>query len=320
MSTKPKVGIIGCGGIAESHRKGYEQNGITPFAVADASPEQAREFAGKCEGALACASYQELLASGVEAVSICTPPDSHREIALAALERGIHVLCEKPLAGTVEDCHAIEEAAAKSSAAFMVAFRHRFLPIHQTMRRLIRDEGLGEIVLFRNFFGGPKPQLMDRWFGRRAIAGGGALMDTAIHGVDLFRFYCGEVAAASGELGATFPGADVEASGVLSLRSESGALGLVAASWSIGTGKALVEIDTEEGALVCDYTRRGEIVVRRKGAAESEVLKVEPSNGFAEQIAAFLQALARGSAPSPSASDGSRAVEVIHSVYAANGL
>lgn len=164
MENKPKIGIIGCGVIVESHRKGYEQNGLVPVAFADVSGERAAEFAAKTEGARGYGSHLELLESGVTAVSICTPPNSHREIAVAALERGIHVLCEKPLAGTLEEARAIETAVAGSDVAFMMAFRHRFLPAHQTMRKLIRAGGLGKIVLFRNIFGGSNPGMKDKWF------------------------------------------------------------------------------------------------------------------------------------------------------------
>lgn len=316
MENKPQIGIIGCGAIAESHRKGYEQNGLAPVAFADVSAERATAFAAKTEGARGYGSHLELLESGVTAVSICTPPNSHREIAVAALERGIHVLCEKPLAGTLEDSRAIETAAVGSNAVFMMAFRHRFLPAHQKMRELIRSGGLGKIVLFRNIFGGPNPGMKDKWFSRRAISGGGSLMDTSIHAVDLFRFYCGEIAAVSGQVNRMFSGTDVEDSGVLSLRSESGALGLVASSWNIGAYHARVEIDTEEGALSFNYHQKDVIFVRRKEAKTDETFPVTPSNGFTEQIASFLQTLADRRTPSPSVLDGLRAVEAISRVYA----
>jgi len=320
MKNEPRVGIIGCGAIAESHLEGYEKNGITPVAFADISKERADAFATKLGTARTYSSSEELLNSGIDAINICTPPNLHCQIALAALDRGIHVLCEKPLAGTLADSLAIEDAAAKSPAVFMMAFRHRFLPAHLKMRELIQSGDLGKIILFRNIFGGPMPSMKDKWFCQQAIAGGGVLMDTSTHGLDLFRFYCGEVAASSGHIAKAFEGTDVEDSGVVSLRAESGALGLVTSSWNMGTWKAVVEIETEFGALLYDYSNGAEIKVRRKDVKTTETIEVVESGGFSEQISHFLQTIADQSAPSPSAFDGRRAVEILDNLYLSESL
>jgi predicted dehydrogenase len=317
MEQPLKIGIIGCGQVAESHLRGYQQNQILDFAFADVSPERAKAFAAKVTGASAFDSYTQLLEeSGVQAISICTPPGIHREIAVAALNRGIHVLCEKPLAGTLEDCVAIEEAAQRSNAAFMMAFRHRFLPAHQTIKGLLqKDNSLGKIVLFQNIFGGPATDFKDKWFCNRAIAGGGVLLDTSIHGLDLFRFYCGEIQTSSGQARRTFCGTDVEDTGTLSVRAQSGALGLIASSWNIGTWIATVEIHTENARVIYDYNFPEEIVVKRKGVATDEKLAVTASDGFTEQIHHFLGSIKARTAPTPAAFDGRRSVEVITGVY-----
>lgn len=315
MKEKLRVGIIGCGGVAISHLDGYKNNGLLPVAFADISKERAEALAQDSGAARAYSSSDELLDSGIDAISLCTPPNMHREVALAALERGIHVLSEKPLAGTLADSLAIEEAAAKSRAILMMAFRHRFLPAHQKMRDLIQSGELGKIVLFRNIFGGSAPEMKDKWFSQRAIAGGGTLMDTSIHGVDLFRFYCGEVTGSCGQIAKAFEGTDVEDSGILSLRAESGALGLLASSWNIGAWNAKVEIDTDGGALLYDYGNGTEIQVRRKDVESTETIVVPPSRGFSEQITHFLKTIEEQGAASPSAFDGRRAVEIIDNVY-----
>ncbi len=315
MSTQPKVGIIGCGAIAESHRIGYQKNNLIPVAVADVSETHASELAKKCDNAQVFRSFTDLLESGVEAVSICTPPGTHHEIAVAALERGIHVLCEKPLAATLEDCRQIEKAEAASSAVFMVAFRHRYLPVHQAMRALIEKEGLGRIVLFRNLFGGPMPAMKDKWFSKRAIAGGGVLMDTSSHGVDLFRFYCGEIASFAGQTNRLFENTDVEDTGAVVLRSEDGALGIIASSWTIGTWNAIVQIDTEKASLTYDYSNSGEFILQRGADAPKEKVSVKSSDGFAEEITCFLKVIAGSDTNYPSATDGHRVVEVFQGIY-----
>lgn len=316
MKHSIKVGIVGCGAIAKSHVTGYHQNAIYPVGFADASLDRAVELSKHSNGAKAYSAYRDLLDSGVDAISICTPPNIHREIAVEALKRGIHVLCEKPLAASLEDCLAIEEAGYGATAKLMMAFRHRFLPAHKKIQELIDGGDFGRPVLFQNLFGGPMPEMQGKWFTQRAVAGGGVLMDTSVHGIDLFRFYCGEVVAASGQTHRAFEGTDVEDTGALVLLAKEGAIGLIAASWNIGSWNALVKIHTEAGLLVFDYNKEDEIQVKRGHGSEMERIEVKPSNGFSEQIACFLQSIESGAAPSPSAIDGRKVAEVLEGIYA----
>lgn len=315
-STIPSIGIIGCGTIAAAHLSAYQASSAQVSAVSDISQERAEALATKIGTAAAYTDYLELLDSGkVNAVSICTPPHLHREIAIAALERGIHVLCEKPLAGTLEDSRAIVDAASASQACFQIAFRHRFLPAHQKMSALLASSELGKIVFFENIFGGPAQSISEKWFARRAISGGGVLMDTAIHGIDLFRFYCGEITDVSGHVDHVFTGTDVEDSAALVLKAESGAIGILQSSWNLAVWQAKVTVHTDHAALFYDYADPKRIKLRRRGAQESEWLEVEASGGFAEQTAHFLASIAAGTTPSPGVGDGLRAVEIIDGIY-----
>ncbi len=321
MQTTPTIGIIGCGSIAEAHLAAYQANAAAIVAVSDIDPDRAAAFAAKAGGATPYSDYLALLDSGkVNAVSICTPPHLHREIAIAALERGIHIQCEKPLAGTLEDSRAIVEAARDSRSLFQIAFRHRFLPAHRKIVSLLQGGELGRVIFFENIFGGPAQYMAGRWFSQRAIAGGGALMDTAIHAVDLFRFYCGEIASVSGRVDRAFEGTDVEDSGAVLLRAESGAIGVLLASWNIGTGQAKVSVHTDRAHLLYEYANPTRILLKRHGATEPEVIEVEASGGFTEQTAHFLESIAAGREPSPGLNDGLRAVEVIDEIYTRHPL
>ena len=160
--------------------------------------------------------YAGLLDSGlVDVVSICTPPVAHEEPAVMALERGIHVMLEKPMAHTVESGRRILEAAEKSGAVLTIGFRHRFLPAIQKLRELVQDGTLGPVVLYQNAFTGPAFQMKDRWFSKKAISGGGTLMDTSIHSVDIFRFIVGEIAEQRALTAHHLEGTDVEDASML---------------------------------------------------------------------------------------------------------
>ena len=310
-----KLGIIGCGNIAASHLRGFASAGAEITAFADALPDRAEAMAKKVAGGTAYAGSQELIeTSGVDAVIICTPPNLHRDIAIAAIAGGLHVLCEKPLAATLADCLAIERAAAGSDLVFMTAFRHRFLPAHQEMKRLLAGRGLGRIVMFQNVFGGPARESASMWFCKRSIAGGGVYLDTCVHGLDLFRFYCGEVQCCSGQAVQAFEGTDVEDSAVMALRSQGGTVGTLAGSWNIGTWRMAVELLTENGRLLYDYAVPEQILIE-DAAGKTEILPTAKSDGFAEQAAYFLSCIAGNKPAEPGATDGRRAVEIITGLY-----
>ncbi|MEI6034654.1 MAG: Gfo/Idh/MocA family oxidoreductase [Verrucomicrobiae bacterium] len=307
--------MIGCGQIAESHLRGFLACGAEVIAFADAVLERAEAMAGKSPGGHAYPGYQELITeAGVDAIIICTPPNLHREISVAALERNLHVLCEKPLAATLEDSLAIERAAASSRSTFMTAFRHRFLPAHQSMKKILATSGLGKPVIFQNIFGGPSRESAAKWFCNQAIAGGGVFLDTCVHGVDLFRFYCGEIQVCSGQSVRDFSGTSVEDSGVMTLRSQGGTLGTISGSWNIGTWRMAVEVLTENGRVLYDYAAPTQILVE-DGDGKIEFVPTVKSDGFQEQAAYFLSRAASGSPAEPGAIDGRRAVEVIAGLY-----
>lgn len=316
---QPRIGIIGCGGIAAHHANACRANGATVTALADLHRPAAEKMAsGLPRNPRVFDTADELIESGLaDVVCICTPPADHEHIAVAALARGIHVICEKPLAHTLESGRRVLEAAERSSALLMPGFRHRFLPAIRRIRELVVAGAIGEIVYLNNVFAGPASFLKDRWFGKRAIAGGGALMDTTSHSVDLFRFLCGEIGGQRGFTHTSLPGIDVEDTGILIVKSEQGAVGAFTASWIAGTGSAVIDIMGTKGRIFFDYDRDTEIRVLPAEGGEPQIIAVKSSLGFVEEMAHFFRAI-RGEEPlGCTARDGLRALEIIQNVYTA---
>ena len=126
------IGIIGCGRIAQvRHIPEYDKNqDARIYGVYDINEKRAKEVAEKYH-AIPYKSYEEMLAdSAIDAVSICTANYSHCEISVKALTAGKHVLCEKPMAVTYEECQAMVEAAKKSGKYLMICQQERLLPVH----------------------------------------------------------------------------------------------------------------------------------------------------------------------------------------------
>lgn len=316
-----KVGIIGCGDIAEQHAAAYVANGATIVALADVNRVATEKFAAKYEGAKAFDDYKALLDSGlVDVISICTPPSTHEEIAVSALSKGIHVLCEKPLANTIEEGLRIAEAARASKAKFTIGFRHRFFPAVRKVKELIDSGKIGPVVFIDNNFTGSAVHFKDRWFSRKAIAGGGTMMDTTSHSIDIFRYLVGEIAESHGVVHRNWAETDVEDASVLVVKSESGVLGTLTASWTAGVGFAKIDVIGQSGRILFDYHRGGEVQYKERGEDEFTEVPVEPSSGFPEEIGAFLKSLNSTESESPTIEDGVRSLEIIQNVYKASGL
>jgi predicted dehydrogenase len=307
-----KIGVVGCGGIGAVHVRSWAKvDGARVAAACDADLERAR-----AAGAPAYDDFARMLdEQPLDAVDICTPPHLHAPLALEALGRGLPVLCEKPLARNPEEARRIVGAAEKAGVLLMTAFCHRFHPPVEAVHELIRNGTLGRVLMFRNRFGTRFAGVEDRWFSDREIAGGGALMDTSVHSVDLFRHLVGEVAQAAGALASFNPAiTDVEDSAAILLTADTGAIGVIEASWMTPWSANVVEVYGENGAAVIDYDS-GQTRYRLQGA---EVWKEIPNtNGdrFVEELRHFAAVLRGETGPRVTGQDGLRAVEVIYQAY-----
>lgn len=309
-----RAGIIGCGEIAARHLRGYRENGVAVIACVDVNAANARGLACEANDAEVFETVAAMLTTvKPDLVSVCTPPAYHEEAAVACLTAGVHVLCEKPLAHTAAAAQRMVTCASGCEALLMTAFRHRFLPAHVQIRALIRSGALGRPVCFNNVFCGPAFDMNEKWFSKRAVAGGGVLMDTSTHSVDLFRYFFGEIAQATAMTHMHLERTDVEDTAALCLRASDGTIGTILASWVAGAGEAFVDVAGQTGRAFYDYTRANRLLIQVADNTEERV--VVASDGVTEQIAHFMAAI-KGEAPlSCTAVDGFRAVEIIQSCY-----
>jgi predicted dehydrogenase len=243
---EPRVGIIGLGSIGRTHIATWQANGITPVAFADAVPA-ALEATIDQHGGEGFADGIELIRSGkIDIVSICTPPLFHKDLAIAAAEAGVAVLCEKPLARTLEDAEAIVEAVERTGILFTVGFCHRFEPAIEKLKEMIDAGDLGDIMTFRNRFAGLKADAHMTWFGNPALAGGGVMADTNVHSIDIFRHLVGDPtdvhAFTSTRETEHGPELQVDDTALLTLRTAQGALGIIEGSWRTPPGEWTVTI------------------------------------------------------------------------------
>ena len=242
-----RVGIIGCGKIAQiRHIPEYAAN---PHAEVcgfyDINQARAEELASKF-GGRAYASYQELLADErIDAVSVCAANHVHAEISIAALKAGKHVLCEKPMAVTLEECKAMVAAAEESGKYLMIGQNQRLAKAHSKAKELIEQGAIGKVLTFRTIFGhgGPETWSIDPgrnvWFFDKTKAAMGAMADLGIHKTDMIQYVLGSRIVRTQAVLTTLDKRDatggligVDDNAICIYHMENGVIGTMTASWT----------------------------------------------------------------------------------------
>ena len=197
--SETRIGLLAYGAIGHEHNQAVQATpGLELTAVCDTNPERievARELAPTVA---AFTDAEEMLASGlVDLVVISTPPNSHHDWAMKSLSRGLHVVMEKPMALTAEECDAAMAYAAAQDKTLIVFQNRRFDADFVTMRRLINEGAIGEVFHYDSFVGGySRP--CDYWHSD-ALVSGGAIFDWGSHYLDqVLNIFSAPIAYVSG--------------------------------------------------------------------------------------------------------------------------
>lgn len=250
MTESVAFGLVGAGGIAQSYLQvfpGLEEAEIA--AVADVRPDAATS-AAEALGCEAYGSWQELAERAtLDAVLICTPPDTHAEIALHFLERDVAVLCEKPF--TIDLGSARELAAASEAHDTLLTMASKFRYVQDVIRAksILASGILGDIILFENVFAS-RAEMSHRWNSDPAVSGGGVLIDNGTHSVDIVRYFLGPIVDVLAIEGKRVQSLEVEDTVQLFVQAHSGARGTIDLSWSLDKQRdAYIEIYGSNGTV-----------------------------------------------------------------------
>lgn len=318
------IGIVGLGEIGQVHLRGFQRAPqlAQVRAVTDVDT-RLRSATATVSGAADCASLQELLAAdGVQAVSVCVPHNLHREVALAAIAAGKHVLLEKPMAVTVGECDEIIDAAARAGVRVGVSHNQLFHPPHVRACQLLQSGALGRPLLLRMRLGiGGK---FAGWRADPVATGGGLLLDAGVHRFYMARALGGEISELAAMADA--PRRRGEDLAVVLMRFTSGALGVIEANYHCPPGAFddAIEVCATDGMLYlsgceADFEgfRTGPALRRYDGSWHEE--HVEPGSwreSVYASVQAFARALAQGEPPPVDGREGRAVVELIERVYA----
>lgn len=331
-------GIVGCGMIAGFHAKAVKEAGGKLVACFDALPESAARFA-EANGCKAYSDLKAMLADpGVQIVTICTPSGAHLDPALAAAEAGKHLIVEKPLEITLERCDNIIAACEKNGVLLATVFHSRF---HQSLLRLKEaiDAGrfgrmtMGDAIV--KWYRTQEYYDSGAWRGTWELDGGGALMNQAIHTIDLLTWLMGPVKEVTAQIALlAHQRIAVEDTAVATVRFENGALGMIQGSTAVypgylkrieihgSTGSAVIE---EEDIIKWDFAvsvdADAEIREAMTNRHSSGGGAADPSaighHGHAMLFADLMQAVAEKRKPKIDGYEGRRSVEIILAIYEA---
>lgn len=190
--SKLKFGLIGAGGIAQAYAQAFNESKCCELvAVADIRKEAAIALAEIASGT-SSTDYRTMADVELDAVIVATPPATHAEIACFFMERGIPVLCEKPLTTNIEDAERMITTAERARVQFTMASKFRYCDDVVKAKSILASGVLGDVLQFENAFTA-KVDMSKRWNSNVQISGGGVLIDNGTHSVDIIRYFLGGI-------------------------------------------------------------------------------------------------------------------------------
>jgi len=324
------VAVAGCGMIGGVHVRALQEIPLAKAVGAwSRSPERAQAFATQ-HGIKGYASYEAMLADPeVQVVVVCLPSGYHAEYGIPAAQAGKHVIVEKPIDVTEARARALIEACRKADRQLSVVFQNRYTPAARRVRRAIQDGRLGTLILgdaYVKWWRTPEYYAGSPWRGTKAVDGGGALINQAIHTIDLLQWLMGGVRRVCGLVRTATHAIQSEDLGVAVVEFQNGAVGVIEGTTAVQPGfKERLEIHGQKGSL----TIEGGHVTSWKveGCPEADYVDPQPASfgGTASpvishvnhkaQLEDILAAIQAGR-PSPlSGEEGLKALKIVLGIY-----
>lgn len=326
-----RAGVIGCGSIAiHRHIPEYAANENCTMAgyfdpVAGRAQKMADQYGGKVYD-----SIEALLADkSIDAVSVCTSNRYHAPVTIAALKAGKHVLCEKPMATSVQDAQEMIDCAKAEGRFLMIGHNQRLADAHRRARQILDTGELGRILSFRTMFahGGPETWSQDKgkntWFFKNADAFMGTMGDLGIHKADLIRWLIRDEIAEVKAYVTTLDKTDekgerieVDDNAVCLLKSKTGIFGTLTASWTCYGAEDNSTVLYLSGGIMKIYDNPEfpiEVIHKNGEKVYYKVGRIQTNDNQTKSgvIDLFVQSLVENRAPEIDGNEGLAALKII---------
>jgi predicted dehydrogenase len=327
VATLPRIGFLGAGWIGRARMQSLAASGfVTPAAVADIDRSLSEQAAAEI-GAQAFQRFDDMLAAELDGMVIATPSALHAAQAVAALEHGLAVFCQKPLARDANGTRTVLSVARAADRLLAVDLSYRHTAAVRAIADVLASGDVGDVyaadLVFHNAYGPDKP-----WFMRRSLSGGGCLMDLGTHLVDLALWLTASRTATVAWARLLHQGRqlepgseEVEDFAVAELELDSGASARVACSWFLPAGREAVIEATFYGTRGAVSMRNVggsfyEFAAYRQHGTQAEQLVGPPDEWGGRAIADWGRRLAAGSGYDPDADELERLADVLDEIYA----
>ncbi len=312
---KINIALVGCGRISQEHMGVFAKiENVKIKAVSDTTLEKAKSTAEQ----YSCSAYTDykkmINSENLNAIVICTPPNTHSKISIFAMSRNLHVLCEKPFALNKAEAESMCRSAKENKVVLMMASKFRFTDDVVEAKALVESGTLGSIVLFENVFCS-KVDMTKRWNARRKISGGGVLIDNGTHSVDIARFLLGPIAFIQAQFGCQIQPIPVEDTARIYFQSKSKVMGTIDLSWSLNKdAPSYISIYGTEGTLLIGW-KSSKYKLHEKDKWEVFGTGYDKQKSFLNQSRHFIGCITRRTKPIITPIDGLESVKVIEKVY-----
>jgi len=326
-----RVGILGGGNISDTHARAARAiPGVEIAAVYGTNREKAQRLVDLYGGVRYDDLDRFLDHRPLDIVAIGSPSGLHAEQALAAIRRGLHVLSEKPLDVTTERIDKVIEAAERAAIKVGVFFQDRLKPDIAQVKSLIASGALGNPIFASGrvrWYRPPDYYTASKWRGTWKLDGGGALMNQAVHTVDLLHWLFGPVKQVAARTATRLHDIQVEDTAAAALEFESGALGIIEATTSSYPGYARrLDVSGSEGTLIVEGdTLIGRDLKSAAGQSAAAAKEPPPENVASPTVSDsvphqrvfedFIRAIKTGSTPACDAREARPSVSIIEAIY-----
>jgi len=321
-----KVGLVGAGLQGKRRARALMGDGRNSLVVIADVDEEATNLLALEAGCSATTRWEVVVQRrDVEAVLVCTPPHLHAPISIAAMRKGKHVLCEKPLARSVAEAQEMVRTAQECSVILKCGLNHRHHPSLQKARAWLEQGLIGEMDFVRCRYGiGGRPGYEKEWRAQPEISGGGQLMDQGIHALDLFRWFLGDFAEVTGVLATRFwPISPLEDNVFALLRTARGQVASLHASWTQWKPLFSLELFGHDDYVIVEGlggaygSERAALGRRAFGEPfREEVVEFRGEDRYwQDEWAEFIAAIQEDREPLGNGKDGLEAVRLAFAVY-----
>lgn len=321
MTARPplRLAFLGCGFATRLHSRTLRKMPVERW-YASRDRERAEEYRARYDGAGAFGSYEEAISDpAIDIVLVATPPDSHLELTLRALEAGKHVIAEKPPFLSTADLDRAAGAAAETGRRLFVAENYHYKPLAAAVRSAIAAGDVGDVRLVA--VNALKHQETGDWRDDAGRAGGGALFEGGIHWINFMANLGLSVRRARGYLpGAARPGVDPEKTAVVVLEYEGGAVGTLAYSWEVGSplkGLRLSAVYGTRGTIT--FESNGVFLLVRGKRRRIGVPGLRDMLGYRAMFEDFFDAVHTGREAAYDLSLARRDLELVEQAYRSAG-